>query len=524
MDLNWLTQQSNHDINRNNRLALLFINSVNLESKNQAWTFQELETASIQAAKNLINLGIKLGDRVGILASNCPEFAILTHALVKLKCIAIPLNTRLSVPELQWQLQDSQAKFLIYSSTKLETVGQLRFENLSLLNLETVINTNLTEGIDGLIQNNIDFNAVQTIIYTSGTTGLPKGVRLTYKNHFVSAIASLDRLKIDPKSDRWLACLPLFHVGGLALIWRSVIWGIPLILLPKFDILAVCQAIATQEITFISLVPTMLVRILASLEFQNTLLAWQNLRGILLGGAAASSELIARCLEYQLPILPTYGLTEAASQVATFSPEDLSNPSMQLLSSSGRALGCNQIKIVSLDSEGDRLEVEVGAIGQIWIKGENVMRGYLHQPNSENWFNTGDIGYLDSDGYLYVLNRRRDLIVSGGENIYPREIESVLLKHPHIQDACVVGIDDSEWGQIVVAVVKASKRDISLMEVKEFCLRAGLSSYRLPQKLYIIDAIPLTAHGKVSYQLVSDLILSRDVDSHSKEIYLKNAK
>lgn len=520
MKVNWLTQQS---LKNGDRPALLFLNptSIDLECKNQVWTFTELEIASIQVAKNLINLGVKQGDRLGILAHNYPEFIIVIQALVKLNCIAILVNTRLSTRELQWQLQDSQTKFLIYSftkleSTKLEIVNQLKLKDLNLLNLETVINQNSDLATD-LIDDRLDFNAVQTIIYTSGTTGLPKGVQLTFGNHFASAIASANHLKIDSKSDRWLACLPLFHVGGLAIIWRSVIWGIPLVLLPKFDVFGVCQAIADRKITFVSLVPTMLVRILASSEFQNTLSAWQNLRGILLGGASASSELIAQCLEYRLPILPTYGLTEAASQVTTFIPKDLTNSLTKgiqsKLGSSGQALSCNHVRIVALENGlEDNREVEVGAIGQIWIEGDNVMKGYLHHPNLENnWFNTGDIGYLDLEGYLYVLNRRADLIISGGENIYPTEIESILLKHPHIQDVCAIGIEDREWGQIVVVAIEAIEKDINLKEIKEFCLNAGLSSYKLPKKLYIVDAIPLTANGKVSRQLVRELILETDL-------------
>jgi o-succinylbenzoate---CoA ligase len=498
MAINWLTQQSIH---KSSHLALVF--------SDRAWTFAELETASIQIARNLIKLGIKQADYVAVLADNCPESVVLIHALTKLHsklhCIFVSLNTRLSVRELQWQIQDAQANFLIYSPTKLEIVNQLKQEHLTLLNLDVLASdtcelTNLTTD---LIEDRINLDSVQIVIYTSGTTGLPKGVRLTYKNHFASAIATEAHLKINPNCDRWLNCLPLFHIGGLSIVWRSVIWGIPMILLPKFDVSKVCAAIAIQKITFISLVPTMLVRILASSDFLNTLSAWQNLRGILLGGASATEELITQCLELQLPIMLTYGLTEAASQVSTLLTKDI----LAKTGSSGQALNCNQVRIVCFDR--DQVEVEVGAIGQILIKGDNVMKGYLNQPNlEENYLNTGDIGYLDKNNYLYVLNRRTDLIISGGENIYPSEIETILIKHPYIQTACAIGIADKEWGQIVVAVVKVIKLEINLEEVREFCLSAGLSKYKLPKRLYFIDAMPTTANGKVSRELVRKLMLS----------------
>jgi o-succinylbenzoate---CoA ligase len=491
MAVNWLSQQSIH---KSSHLALVFGDRV--------WTFAELEAASIQVATNLVKLGIKQYDYVAILADNCPELVIVIHSLAKLNCVFIPVNTRLSIQELQGQLQDAQPNLLVYSPIKLDTVNQLNLKHLKLLNLEGIVGEYC--GLDrDLIEQNIDFDTVQTIIYTSGTTGLAKGVQLTYKNHFANAIATESHLKINPNCDRWLNCLPLFHIGGLSIIWRSVIWGIPMILLPKFDVSDVCRAIATQKITFISLVPTMLVRILASSNFLNTLSDWQNLRGILLGGASASEELITQCLEYQLPIMPSYGLTETASQVSTLLTKDIPFK----IGSSGRALSCNQVRIVSL--ENDQIEIEIGAIGQILIKGDNVMKGYLHQANlEENYLNTGDVGYLDRSNYLYVLNRRSDLIISGGENIYPVEIESILIKHPNIQDVCVIGIADKEWGQIVVAVIKLVKLEINLEEVREFCLSAGLSKYKLPRKLCFVDVMPTTANGKVSRELVRKLMLS----------------
>lgn len=491
MELNWLTQKS-RDLG--NYPSLIF--------ENKVWTFAELETASAQVAKNLIQCGVTKGSHIALFANNYPELVILTQGLVKLNCVSIPLNTRLSAQELQWQLQNSKPDSLVYSLDKLEIVNQLNLNNLRLFNLEGLV-TEYSDSAKKLGEYYLDLDAVQTVIYTSGTTGLPKGVRLTYRNHFASAIASATHLKINHSRDRWLNCLPLFHIGGLSIIWRSVIWGMTMVLLPKFDVSEVCRAIATQEITFISLVPTMLVRILASSDFQNTLSAWRNLRGILLGGASASEELITQALEYQLPIMPTYGLTEAASQVSTLLTKDVNTK----FGSSGQALSCNQVRIISLADDG--LEVEVGAIGQILIKGNNVTKGYCHFLDlGENWLNTGDIGYLDHQDYLYIVNRRSDLIISGGENIYPTEIESILIKHPNIQDVCVIGVADEEWGQLVVAVVKVIKSEIDLEEVREFCLGSGLSKYKLPKKLYFVDAMPTTANGKVSRELVRKLMLS----------------
>jgi o-succinylbenzoate---CoA ligase len=481
-----------------------------LEFEQKIWTYAEMEVAAVQLACNLAELGINQGDRVGILMENDQNYIFLIHALTKLGCIAVLLNIRLSVKELHWQLRDSAVNLLLCDralQAKAIKISQESPSNpiksIELESCQSAQDSQASNKQDLKLISDIDLEAVQAIIYTSGTTGTPKGVQLTYSNHFHSAIASGLSLGTNA-TEHWLVCLPLFHVGGLSMIWRSLIDGATLTLLPRFDLNLVNGAIATGKITRISLVPTMLHRLLDSIDvddFSGQMENLPKLRGILVGGATMSQQLLERCLKLRLPIMPTYGMTEAASQIATLRLQDLERKQ----GSVGQPLACNQIKI----SSSDRPDIELpsGGIGQIWIKGLNVMLGYVNTLErwQDRWFPTGDLGYVDHEGFLYVVNRRTDLIISGGENIYPAELEAILEQHPAIQDICVVGQSDREWGQIVVAVVVATEL-LTLSEIRDFCLKHDLTRYKLPKVIHLADHLPKTVSGKIARLQVLELL------------------
>ncbi|OIP74691.1 MAG: o-succinylbenzoate--CoA ligase [Oscillatoriales cyanobacterium CG2_30_44_21] len=485
----WLSEQARQNPNS---IALIF--------KGYSWTFAQLEIEVNQWVAFLQNSGIRSGDRVGLLMANHPKYIMLVHALSRCQAIAILLNTRLTAAEIKYQIQDGNAQYLLHDhhhsaiAKSLSSIvqiidGDLDFDkNIALFNIEKCNQT-------PAIVPNIEASSIQGIFYTSGTTGKPKGVPLSYGNHWHSAIASNLRIASNSK-DNWLLCLPMFHVGGMAIIWRSVIGGMAVTLLPKFDEQQVLEAIATAKVTLISLVPTMLSRLLEHSLWQNL----YNLRGILLGGANASSELIKRCLQLNLPIMPTYGMTETASQFTTLLPHEVSLK----LGSSGRPLSGNQLQIV--DREVPTQQVKHGEIGQILVRGKSVMSGYLSSQvgvDNQGWLSTGDLGYVDAEQYLYVVSRRSDLIISGGENIYPAEIEAILLEHLAIADVCVLGLEDPEWGEQVVAIA-VTKLPITLTELREFCEQKSLARYKLPKSLFIWDALPRNASGKLLRQEIRD--------------------
>ncbi|MFQ5342341.1 MAG: o-succinylbenzoate--CoA ligase, partial [Anaerolineae bacterium] len=351
-----------------------------------------------------------------------------------------------------------------------------------------------------------DLDEVQSIVFTSGTTGRPKGAMLTYGNHMASATASAFRLGTLP-GDRWLACMPLYHVGGLAIVLRCCLYGTTLVLHDGFDPASVSAALDTQAVTLISLVPTMLRRLL---EARGKRPFPESLRCVLLGGAAAPATLVERSLAFGVPVATTYGLTEAASQVATASPDDVrrkaGSSAMGAGHFVGRPLMFSQVRIAGADGH-DR---PPGEIGEIEVRGPTVMAGYYHSPEAtreavrNGWLRTGDMGYLDVDGDLWVVQRRSDLIVTGGENVYPAEVERVIVEHPGVEAACVIGVEDEEWGQrVVAAVVTAEGATVTDAELLEFC-RARLAGYKQPRAYRFLTSLPQTASGKVQRDAVAN--------------------
>jgi O-succinylbenzoic acid--CoA ligase len=270
--------------------------------------------------------------------------------------------------------------------------------------------------------------------------------------------------------------LPLFHVGGLSILLRSVIYGMTAVVHARFDPAAVSEAIDVNGVTIVSVVSTMLDRVLAvrgERPFPPTL------RCVLLGGGPAPLPLLERAHRAKAPVVQTYGLTETASQIVTLAPED----ALRKLGSAGKPLFGAQIRI-----EPD---------GEIAVHGPTVSPGYLHQPPREGWLKTGDLGYLDDDGYLYVLDRRDDLIISGGENVYPAEVEAALLTHPAVAEAGVFGEADAKWGSRVAAVVTLQPGHAATAEeLMAFC-RQRLASYKIPRRIEFRDALPRNAAGKL---------------------------
>lgn len=301
------------------------------------------------------------------------------------------------------------------------------------------------------------------------------------------------------KDDRWLSCLPLYHVGGLAVILRSCLYGTTVVLHDKFDEQAVSESLDNQTITLISLVPTMALRLL---DFRGDRPWPSSLRHLLLGGAAAPANLFKRCQELDIPISVTYGLTEAASQVATM----LSQQTESKPGSAGKPLLFTSVDII--DDQGHTLPA--GSVGEIRVSGPTVMAGYFNDEQAtaevihDGRLHTGDIGYLDENGHLWLVQRRNDIIISGGENIYPSEVENVFLQHPSVAAVCVVGISDPEWGQRVAAMVKQHHgKSRTRNELLEFG-RKNLAGYKLPWVLQFVDQLPQTASGKIHRRLVAE--------------------
>ncbi len=459
------------------------------------WSYGELNELVNGMVAILSQNGIQPGDIVAAMLSNSLEYVCLVHGLARLGAILMPLNTRLTEQEIEWQLTHTSCGRLFYDQNNAEKAKKLASNGRLLVQIE-----DLAEKTELHLAPKTPFSLenLQAIVFTSGTTGRPKGAMLTFANHFWSAAASAFRLGTQC-DDRWLSCLPLYHVGGLAVIFRSCLYGTAVVLHDGFDLDEINSSLDTQEITLISLVPTMLYRLLDSRPEGE----WpSSLRLILLGGAAATPELLNSCRQLALPVATTYGLTEASSQVATMLPDDV----MRKPGSVGKPLLFTSVRIAGENGE----TIPPGQYGEIVVSGPAVMTGYYQNPKAttetiqEGELFTGDIGYLDEEGDLWLVQRRRDIIISGGENVYPAEVEAYLHQHPAVAAVCVVGIDNPEWGQQVAAmIVLREKESISDMELIHSC-RQGLAGYKIPRLIKFVSHLPQTSSGKIHRRAVED--------------------
>ena len=475
------------------RRAALSPDRIALEVGESVIRYGELHEIARRLARRLAAAGVGAGEVVAARAEDVSDFACLVWGLRELGAVLLPLNPRLTAEEAAQVLRDSGVRLLVDDGEPIAQAaaalagglarGVLRSGDFeSLASLPAGASTGPGPGwkdADGL-----------ALIYTSGTTGQPKGAMLPCSAFLASARGSAELLGTGP-DERWLACMPLFHVGGLSILLRACLAGSAVVLQPGFDPGAVDRALERDGITGVSLVATMLQRLLGERGERRPP---SSLRWVLLGGGPAPAALLAPARALGYPLAPTYGLTEAASQVATRLPADADSPlDGRLCPLPGTAL-----KIV--DTAGRVLPA--GEPGEICIRGETLMRGYLGRPEAtaralrDGWLHTGDVGTLDAGGRLRVLDRREDLIVSGGENVYPAEIEATLAQHPAVLEAAVVGEPDAEFGARPVAWWVAAVPGAEEPDLEAFC-RERLAGYKVPRRFLRLASLPRNSAGKL---------------------------
>jgi o-succinylbenzoate---CoA ligase len=408
-------------------------------------TYAELDEAAARTARRLAALGVGHGDRVATTLLPSLEFAELLYALPRLGASLVPLNTRLTAAERARQLEDSGARLCVEDPLDGDQA-------------------------DVELRTAVDPDAEHSLIYTSGTTGDPAGISLTHRNHTASALASAWNLGVDP-DDRWLCVLPLFHVGGLAILLRSAIYGTAAVIHERFDEQRVATALANGEITVASFVPTMLRRLVEAGLDQAP-----NLRAALLGGGPVPRDLLEWSVSHGFPALQTYGMTQTSSQIATLTAAEAITKS----GSAGRPL--------------PGVDLSISDEGEILVRGPMVSPRALDP--GDGWLHTGDRGRLDDDGYLWVEGRLKDVIVTGGENVACAEVERALEEHPAVVEAAVVGRPDLEWGELVTAFVVLDGGSVDESELVEHCRRL-LAGYKVPRAFHVVSELPRNAAGKL---------------------------
>lgn len=464
---NWLSQRAHLS---GGRMALSF--------QQQQWTFSEINDLAMDYAGKLTALGVRPDSRVAILAKSNPEFVFVMYGCLHLGCEMVMLNERLAAAELTYQINDSEADFVLAAD---ELQGKLGNHPLLLFSV-----IQAAESAEFVPQQQWPKERTISIMYTSGTTGNPKGVRQTAENHFSSAVSSALNIGIAP-DDVWLCSMPLFHISGFSILMRSLIYGMGVRLHSKFDAVNSAEEICSGKVTYMSMVGVMLERVLRALD-DSPMAVSPRFKAILAGGGPIPVVYINRAEALGISVLQTYGMTETSSQTTTLQSADAERK----VGSSGKPLFLYNVKIDGTERAGER--------GEILIHGPQVTPGYIgkfaeRSVQQDGWLHTGDVGYLDEEGFLFVVDRRSDLIVSGGENIYPAEIEKVLLAHPAVREAGVCGAPSSEWGEVPAAFVVLNT-PVETDELLAYC-REQIASYKVPKRLDIVESLPRNASNKL---------------------------
>ena len=418
--------------------------AVIFEGRTWAWAEADREVSAVAA-----RLEVEPGDRVAVRMWNCPELAWLFFATARRGAVFVPLNARLAQPEVERLLSRLGATLHFGDLPPSPRGGEGRGEGLT---------------------------KVAAALFTSGTTGEAKLVELTHDNFRASARSNAIRLGGEP-TQRWLGTLPLFHIGGLAMLYRCAVYGASIALEAHFDAARACAAM-DEGVTHVSFVPTMLERVLEVRGVR----PFTGVKAALIGGGPMTSATLKRAREAGLPVLQTYGLTEACSQVTT---ELLSEADGQ---TAGPPVPGVEVRIVNPDASG---------VGEIEVRGPTVAKGL------GPWLQTKDLGVLDDRGRLSIRARRTDLILTGGENVYPAEVEAVLREHPQIVDVAVIARADAEWGQVPVAIVVT--RDPGALSLSEWA-RARLAAFKVPREWIWAEALPRNATGKLDRVKLLELV------------------
>ncbi|HZT95660.1 MAG TPA: o-succinylbenzoate--CoA ligase [Chloroflexota bacterium] len=458
-----------------------------------ALTFAQLSTEVDRLALGLLTAGCHGGMRIGILTSDTRNFTITLHALTRIGAVAVPLAPTLTPAEMSARIAVASVSGVVVDDELSSLAGHCLLQPTTMTRLGmSLVLTLLPQDwpsaatSDGLFDH-IQLDGLHSIVFTSGTTAAGKGVELTHGNHYWNATGSLLNLG-GRESDRWLLCLPPHHVGGMSILLRSLVYGVSVVAQDRFDPERVNHEIDKGEITMVSVVSTMLKRML---DLRGSRRYSDALRCVLLGGGPIPRPLVDVSLDLGVPIAPTYGLTEAASQVSTLRPSIVRDHR----DSAGQPLF--QVDLVI---ESDTRTAKPGQPGEILVRGPSISSSYCDGRTDAwrgGWFHTGDVGVMDEEGYLQVLDRRGDLIVSGGENVYPSEVESVLSNHGLVREAAVFGAADGEWGHMVVAaLVPTDGAKLAAEEVRRFA-RQTLAAYKVPKRMVIVEELPKTGSGKI---------------------------
>ena len=446
-------------------------NQIAIDDGNERPSFAELKK-QVEILVGKID-HLNPGSRVGLLATNTLMSYKLALAIMCSGRTIVWLNWRLAGEELERQIKDSGLQLCLVENTLWRSGMTDPFKSYSAFLI--------TSADPGELIPVFKSNWVASIMYTSGTTGKPKGVLQTFGNHFYSAVSSALNLGLS-SADKWLCVAPIFHISGFSIIMRGLIYGMTVRLVEKFRAEEIERILANETVTIMSVVPFMLKKLIQQQNKTNTHYN-SAFRCMLLGGGTIDRETLEICLQRSIPVVQCYGMTETCSQIVALRSVD----ALLKLGSVGQPLFSTQLKL-SKD-------------GEILLKTPALTPGYLNLPDKlpskmiDGWYRTGDVGHLDKEGYLYIDGRADEMLISGGENIFPQEVEQVYKRYPQINEVAVVGQNDSVWGQVPVAFVVSDRR-LSTTKLMNYGY-GHLARYKVPQHYIFVSELPKNASGKI---------------------------
>jgi acyl-CoA synthetase (AMP-forming)/AMP-acid ligase II len=481
------------------------------------WTYAQINKRVNRLANALAKLGVNKGDRIGMLQVNCSEFVEAYFAAAKLDAIFVPLNFRAKADELSYMILNAEAKVLFVGERYMGMVNSmlpqlacvehcisLEDDGGDKLRYEDLLRTSPAD--DLLIEAGDD--DITILMFTAGTTGRPKGVPLRHSGFVAYVLENVE--PADPEmEERNLLTVPLYHVAGIQAMLAGVYGGRTLVIMKQFEVKDWLESVERERATRAMLVPTMLKWVIDDPDFKKYDL--KSLQVITYGAAPMPFEVIKKAIQ-EMPwvrFINAFGQTETASTITTLGPEDhvlegneeeIEKKLKRLASSIGKPLPDVEVRII--DEEGN--PVPPLQVGEILAKGPRIMTGYWKDEEKtakaitkDGWLRTGDMGWMDEEGYVYLAGRGDDMIIRGGENISPEEVENMLGSHPKIEEAAVIGVPDPEWGQEPRAVVVLKKgQHASGEEIIEFC-RAKLAGFKRPRSVVFVDSLPRNALGKI---------------------------
>ena len=484
-------------------------------SANKELTYSELDIRSNKLAQWLQKNGVAKGDRVAILSQNCPEFFELEFACAKIGAIELPLNWRLTKPELEYILNDSTPSVLVYDAAFLHISIELQ-KDCQIKELLQIDNQDASNQYESaLYESEGNFKRVQTnhddlimIMYTSGTTGHPKGAMINHRMQLYNCINLAAPALVSPETVQ-LVVLPLFHTGGMNCYANPVLHaGGEIILIREFDPGLALSIIGNPEykVSHFFAVPAPYQFMMNHPDFESTDLSSLKIAGI--GGAPCAEAILKTWSGRGVSMIQGWGMTETSPGGIGLDAADAERK----LGSTGKPLMHTEVKVV--DEKGN--ELPWGEVGELYIRGPNVTPGYWNNSKatqdafSEDWLKTGDAARFDDEGFVYIVDRWKDMYISGGENVYPAEVENIIYQLPQVAEAAVIGVPDERWGETgkVFISIKENQK-IEEKEIIEHCLK-NLAKFKVPKSVVFVDLLPRNATGKVLKRELREEVVGSD--------------